>query len=840
MTDTATPDTAAEAPIAYDPAAVEQKWQAHWQSAGTNEPDLTAGERPYYALMMFPYPSAEGLHVGNLFAFTGNDIHGRFQRLQGHTVFEPIGYDAFGIHSENFAIKVGVHPAELIPRNIANFRRQLERAGLMVDWRHELSTTDPRYYKWTQWVFLQLFKRGLAYKKKAAVNWCPFDKTVLANEQVVAGACERCGTMVEQRVLEQWFFRITDYAGRLLANLDGLDWSESTKSAQRNWIGKSEGAHLVFAVQDMATFAGSATVSAGGTDELTASAIQIPVFTTRPDTIYGATYLVLAPEHPLVSTITSDEQRQAVGEYVARAGKQDLVSRKTTKEKSGVFTGAYARNPASGETMPIWIADYVLMEYGTGAIMAVPGHDERDFEFARLYDLPITRVVAGAGESDDAPLGESAFTGTDGCRVVNSARFTGLTVDAAKAAIVTELAAMQAATPVVNYRLHDWCISRQRYWGPPIPIVYCDACGTVPVPEAQLPVLLPQIDDFRPDDSGVSPLARHEEWYHTPCPQCGARARRETDVSDTFLDSAWYFLRYPSSEREDVPFDAALTRRWLPVTSYIGGNEHAVLHLLYSRFVTMVLKDAGHIDFEEPFTRFRAHGMIVREGAKMSKSRGNVVNPDQYISEWGADSFRTYLMFLGPFEEGGDFQDKGISGVRRFLDRLWRSVRDARTGTDGATDVDVQRKLHQTIRKTGEDLARLSYNTAIAAMMEYMNTMRGGERVPHVTEVAPLVQLVSPFAPHIAEELWSMLGNSGSVFDAGWPAFDAALVVDERVTMAVQVNGKTRGTISVVKDAKQSTAFEAAMQDASIAKFIVGEVKKVIFVPGRMLNVLVM
>jgi leucyl-tRNA synthetase len=503
-----------------------------------------------------------------------------------------------------------------------------------------------------------------------------------------------------------------------------------------------------------------------------------------------------------------------------------------------VFTGAYATNPGTGQPIPIWIADYVLMEYGTGAIMAVPGHDERDFEFAQLYDLPIVRVVAGPGQDARTPLGDSAYTETESAHLVNSGRFDGMTVEAGKAAIVAELASTGAAKPVVNYRLHDWCISRQRYWGPPIPIVYCDQCGVVPVPESQLPVLLPAIEDFRPDDSGISPLARHAEWYHTTCPECGGQARRETDVSDTFLDSAWYFLRYPSTDRSDVPFDDAMTKRWLPVTSYIGGNEHAVLHLLYSRFVTMVLHDAGTLAFEEPFTRFRAHGMIVREGAKMSKSRGNVVNPDHYIDEWGADAFRTYLMFLGPFEEGGDFRDKGISGVKRFLDRLWKSVHEA-VGDGGTPDLDVQRKLHQTIKKVGEDIPRLSYNTAIAAMMEYMNTLRAGERTPRVDEVRPLVQLVSPFAPHIAEELWSALGGTTSVFDGGWPSYDPALVAEDLVTMAVQVNGKTRGTVSVPKTATQDEVLTAAKADANIAKFITGPVKRVVFVPGRLLNVLV-
>ena len=834
-------------PVGYDPAVIEKKWQTRWEQRGTNDTDLTGGVRPFYALMMFPYPSAEGLHVGNLFAFTGNDIYGRFQRLQGHTVFEPIGFDAFGIHSENYALKVGIHPAELIPRNIANFRRQLKSAGLMIDWRHELSTTDPTYYKWTQWIFLELFKRGLAYRRRAAVNWCPNDKTVLANEQVIAGACERCGAQVEQRFLEQWFFRITDYAEKLLADLDWIDWSETTKTAQRNWIGRSDGAEIVFRVQDLLEIAGAATVGLNAmatTAEMNAFATDIRVFTTRPDTIFGATYLVLAPEHPLVEGLTTDEQREEVTAYRVAAAKQDLVSRKVNKEKTGVFTGSYAINPATGQPIPIWVADYVLMEYGTGAIMAVPGHDERDFEFAKVFGLPIVRVVAprqsnaahiDSQNRDEHPPLEEPYVDTENVHLVNSAQFNGLTAEEGKHAIVSWLAERGHAKPIVNYRLHDWCVSRQRYWGPPIPIVYCDQCGVVPVPEADLPVLLPYVEDFKPDDTGISPLARVESWYRASCPRCGGEARRETDVSDTFLDSAWYFLRYPSSNVSDRPFDPQMTEKWLPVNSYIGGNEHAVLHLLYSRFVTMVLHDAGHLDFEEPFTKFRAHGMIIREGAKMSKSRGNVVNPDEYIERWGADSFRTYLMFLGPYEEGGDFRDQSIAGVRRFLDRLWASTVEARRS--GAPDEAVVRKLHQTIRKVGDDIPRLQYNTAIAAMMEYMNTLRANERTPHVDEVAPLVQLVSPFAPHIAEELWERLGNRGSIFDAGWPQFDSALAAEELLTLAVQVNGKLRGTIRVTHDIGQDGALAAALAEPSIAKFVAGPPAKVIYVPGRLINI---
>jgi leucyl-tRNA synthetase len=833
-------ETAAGEAGGYDPAAIEQKWQARWKARGTNATDLERAARPFYALMMFPYPSAEGLHVGNLFAFTGNDINGRFQRLQGHTVFEPLGFDAFGIHSENYALKVGRHPMELIPKNIENFRRQLQRAGLMVDWSHEVSTTDPSYYKWTQWIFLQLLKRGLAYRKQAAVNWCPFDKTVLANEQVIAGVCERCGTKVEQRLLEQWFFRITDYAGRLLDNLDHLDWSESTKTSQRNWIGRSEGAEIVFYVLDPLSAAGSAAVRTSR--ESVETPTEIRVFTTRPDTIFGATYLVLAPEHPLVTSLTSDEQRAEVEAYRRRAQKQDVVTRKTSKEKTGVFTGSYAINPATGEPVPIWVADYVLMEYGTGAIMAVPGHDERDFEFAQRFGLPIVRVVAGPGQSARTKL-DAAFIESEDCRLVNSGEFDELPAAEAKRRITEWLARHQSGKQIVNYRLHDWCISRQRYWGPPIPVIYCDGCGVVPVPEQDLPVLLPDIRDFTPDDSGVSPLARHADWYRVACPQCGAQGRRETDVSDTFLDSAWYFLRYPSTDRDDIPFDPAITRKWLPVDMYIGGNEHAVLHLLYSRFITMVLHDADFLEFEEPYERFRAHGMIIREGAKMSKSRGNVVNPDQYIEEWGADAFRTYLMFLGPFEEGGDFRDKGISGVKRFLDRLWKSVAevvDRQTERAAATPApEVMRKLHQTIKKVGDDISSLGYNTAIAAMMEYMNVLRAGERAPHRAEIEPLVQLVSPFAPHIAEELWERLGHTESVFDAGWPTFDPAMVTEETIELVVQVNGKMRGKIHFARTVTKEEALAKAVAEPSIAKFVNGAPKKVIFVPERLLNIVV-
>jgi leucyl-tRNA synthetase len=789
----------------YQPDVVEAKWQRRWAEEHTNEPDLDGAERPFYNLMMFPYPSAEGLHVGNMFAFTGADVYGRFKRLQGYDVFEPIGYDAFGIHSENFALKVGTHPGTLIPRNIENFRRQLKRIGGMFDWRHELSTTDPRYYKWTQWLFLQLFKAGKAYKKAAAVNWCPNDKTVLANEQVIAGRCERCGALVEQRTLEQWFFRISDYAGKLLDNLDDtsqMDWSDTTTMAQRNWLGRSDGAEIDFPVDQ---------------------SMSIRVFTTRPDTLFGATFMVLAPEHPLVPDITTPGQREAVNAYRKQAASRDLVSRKVgDRDKTGVFTGAFARNPATGRTIPVWVADYVLMEYGTGAIMAVPAHDERDREFAEEFKLQIVPVINEHGILEE------------------SGEFTGLPAAEGLHRIIAWLEATGAGKGVVQYRLHDWCISRQRYWGPPIPIIYCDHCGVVPVPEKDLPVELPFLEDFRPDDSGTSPLARDESWYYVACPECGGKARRETDVSDTFLDSAWYYLRYPSTEFDDRPFDAKRTRRWCPVASYIGGNEHAVLHLLYSRFIAMVLHELGHVDFDEPFARFRAHGLIVKDGAKMSKSRGNVVIPDEYIAKWGADTFRTYLMFLGPFQEGGDFRDEGISGPRRFLDKVWALVGEAAADTvlrDMPRTVEV--KWHQTLMRAHEGLENLRYNTAIAACMELLNTLRE-ERCSDRRVVEDMVVMLAPFAPHFAEECWERLGHHASVFEEHWPEWDEALAVEDNVEVAVQVSGKTRSRVTVARGSSQDAVLAAAMADDATRRFV-GDAtpRKVIYVADRLINIVI-
>jgi leucyl-tRNA synthetase len=663
--------------------------------------------------------------------------------------------------------------------------------------------------------------------------------TELANEQVVGGLCERCDTPVEQRRIAQWFFRITEYAQRLLDNLKVIDWSDTTLKAQENWIGRSEGATLVFPVLPEAE--GGSPVEAGTPSAEASDGPTISVFTTRPDTVFGATYMVLAPEHPLVNAITTDARRTEVEAYQADAAKLDMVARqKVDKTKTGVFTGAYCLNPATQDPIPVWIADYVLIEYGTGAIMAVPGHDQRDFEFAQVFGLPIPRVVAGPGDKADTPLTE-AYVG-DGI-LVNSGRFDGAPWREGARAIVAWLETKELAEAQVNYRLHDWCISRQRYWGPPIPVIYCGTCGPVPVPERDLPVVLPRVDDFKPDDSGVSPLARVEEWHQTTCPECGGEARRETDVSDTFLDSSWYFLRYPSTDRDDVPMDGEITGKWLPVDCYIGGEEHAVLHLLYARFITMALKDLGHLDFEEPFKQFRKHGLIIREGAKMSKSKGNVIVPDPIIEEFGADTFRLYLMFLGPFAEGGDYRDEGIQGPFGFLHRLFDTVDSAvaADGGDRSPDPDVEQKLHKTIKQVSEQIPNLQYNTAIAAMMEYLNAVRAGGRTAARTEVEALVVLMAPFAPHLAEELWERLGHTESIFDgSNWPSYDPEKAAEDIVRIAIQVNGKLRGTVEVPRGTGQDEVEARARAQGNVSRHLEGVgVRRVVFVPDRLLNFVV-
>ena len=803
-----------ESEAKYDHRAIDKKWRERWEDRGDHRIDLDKADKPFYNLMMFPYPSAEGLHVGNVYAFTGSDIYGRFMKLQGYDVFEPIGFDAFGMHSENFALKMGIHPAELVPKNIANFRdNQLKMIGAMFDWSRQVDTTVKDYYKWTQWIFTQLFNHGLAYQEKASVNWCPSCQTVLANEQVISGECERCASDVIQKNMYQWFFRITEYSEQLYNNLDHIDWSEITKTAQRNWIGRSEGGEIDFEVV--------------GSDE------SIRVFTTRPDTVFGSTYMVLAPEHPLVSQITTPEQKQDVEVYVSSAMKKTEQERiDEAGKKTGVFTGGYTVNPLNGKQIPVWVADYVLIRYGTGAIMAVPAHDERDFEFAKEFDLPVIEVISPDGSDHDL---EEAFTG-EGI-MVNSGEFDGMSSSDAIGKITQWLADRGKGEKKVNYRLHDWCISRQRYWGPPIPVIHCDKCGPQAVPESDLPVELPEMEDFKPDGTGRSPLARNDEFVNTVCPKCGGHGKRETDVMDNFLDSAWYFFRYPSTEYSDKPFDRERTHKWLPVDMYIGGNEHAVLHLLYTRFITMALNRMGHIDFDEPFKRFRAHGLIIRDGAKMSKSRGNVVKPDDFIDKYGADCFRTYLMFLGPYTQGGDFQDRGITGVRRFYDRLYRIVRSGGLSKKPQEDKGLVTLVHKTIRDVTGHYENLEYNTAIAFMMELLNGVTKSEVISQET-IEVLVKLIAPFGPHLAEELWEMLGHSESVFDAGWPELDESKIVIDTFELVAQVNGKVRATMEASSGISKEDAIAMTIKNENVLRFTDGKtIVKTIYVPGKLVNI---
>ena len=791
---------------------IEAKWSEHWHNEQTFAVDLDRAAKPYYNLMMFPYPSAEGLHMGNMFSYIGSDIHGRFRRAQGCDVFEPFGFDAFGIHSENFALKVGRHPGEQIPENIIGFRRQMRRIGAMIDWSSEVSSTEPEYYRWTQWIFTKLYASGLAYQQDAPVNWCPACMTVLAAEQAAGGVCERCDTEVEQRQMRQWFFRITAYAQQLLDNLPEIDWSEITKGAQARWIGRSEGAAIRFAVEDSET--------------------AIEVFTTRPDTLWGATYLVLAPEHPLVAELAGD--RAEVRAYIAAAKRQSTIERQIVeREKTGVFTGAYVLHPATGARLPIWIADYVLMGYGTGAIMAVPAHDARDWAFATRFGLEVVQVIDAGAVS----IAGEVYAGTG--RLINSGAFDGMEGAAAKTAIAAWLQEQGIGEAKVQYRLRDWCISRQRYWGTPIPIVHCDRCGTVPVPEQQLPVLLPHLQDFAPDGTGRSPLARSDEFVQTDCPQCGAAARRETDVCDNFLDSAWYFFRYPSAKDTTRVFDPERTRRWLPVDMYIGGNEHAVLHLMYTRFMTMALHNMGLIDFAEPFKCFRANGIIHKDGAKMSKSKGNVVNPDQYLDRYGADALRAYLMFAGNFQEGGDFRDTGIHGVERFLDRLWRYGMETNFARGKIEDAALLRLLHQKIAKVTDDLERLNYNTAIPALMELFNGLQEGQQ--HYRQaLCTLLKLLAPFAPFIAQELWQQLGEKGQIIDAGWPEADPVLMQEAMVEWVVQINGKVRERMELAADLPQAAVEAAALAGERVGDWLAGkEIVKVVFVPRKLVNFVV-
>lgn len=803
----------------YPFSKVQKKWSEYWIKKKTYQPDFNKAKEPFYNLMMFPYPSAEGLHVGNMYAFTGSDIYGRFTRMKGADVFEPIGLDGFGIHSENYAMKKGVHPVSQAKVAEKNFYRQLQMIGNGFAWDNRLETYDPEYYKWTQWLFTQMFKNGLAYLKKAPVNWCPSCKTVLADEQVISGKCERCDSEVTKKELEQWFFKITKYAPKLLRNLDKIDWSDKVKIAQRNWIGKSEGYQADFMI-----------TGAGLTE-----AVKATIFTTRADTMLGATFLVAAPESELVAKLKPAITNAAnLEEYIWSVRNKPEAERMSENlEKTGVeLKGVKAINPANGMEIPVWVSDYVLSGYGTGVIMAVPAYDERDLEFAERFNLPVVQTPLVPKE---------------------------------------KIAKQVGAKPTTQYRLRDWLISRQRYWGPPIPLVYCEKCaekvkkakgkekqkynagellnpGWSAVPEKKLPVLLPYVKEFRPTGTGDSPLSSVKSFYNTKCPRCGGDATRETDVSDTFLDSAWYYLRYPSLKAASAKknaFDKSTTKKWLPVNMYLGGAEHSVLHLLYSRFVAMALKDMGYINFEEPFTKFRAHGLIIRDGAKMSKSKGNVVSPDEYIKNFGADALRLHLMFLGPLEEGGDFRDAGMVGITRFLGRVWSfGAAFNGKGKDPShrrlTETSLSRHMHKTIKEVTEDLESLKYNTAISELMMALNVFTENPESVTKKDFETFLILLAPMAPFITEELWEIIGNKPSVHKASWPSYDKKALKQDSFVLVIQVNGKVRQTIKAARGLSEKDALEIALADEKISA-LVGDSKinKTFFVPERLINIVI-
>ena len=818
----------------YDPSVIEPKWQALWERERTWEvsDDEADAATASYVLEMLPYPSGEP-HIGHLKNYSVGDAVAHFHRRAGRRVLHPMGYDAFGLPAENHAIKTGEHPRESTAKSIAAFQEGMRSWGISIDWSREFATNEPRYYRWTQWIFLQLFDRGLAYRKEAAVNWCPVDATVLANEQVIDGHCERCGTLVEARQLEQWFFRITDYADRLLDDLETIEWPPHVVRMQRNWIGRSEGAEVTFSCPEVG--------------------VDYPVFTTRPDTLFGATFFVMAPEHPDVLRLAAGtEHEQAVRDYVNRALAESSEERaEADRTKTGVPLGRTVINPVNGERIPMFVADYVLMEYGTGAIMAVPAHDQRDFDFAKAFDLPIRRVVEPAeGEVDeDQPF----VAHTDDEVLVNSGRFNGMSSVAGKDAIIDWLDSEGRGHRSVNYRLRDWLLSRQRYWGCPIPVVYCESDGLVPVPVDDLPVLLPDVEDYAP--KGRSPLAAAEDWVNTTCPRCGGPARRETDTMDTFVDSSWYFLRYTDADNDEEAWDPSITDRWMPVDQYIGGVEHAILHLLYARFFVKAFADMGLLKAQEPFARLFTQGMITRDGAKMSKSRGNVVSPQPIVERYGADTARAYILFIGPPDQDADWSDEGVEGVHRFLARLWRlgadvaehgaqSEPDPNAGTGEGDDLELLRKAHWAIDKVTNDLAgRFAFNTAIAAVMELVNEAyrrREGASADVVHfATATAASLIFPFAPHTGADVYERL-TGDRVWEQPWPAADPALLERDVVVVAVQVNGKLRDRIEAPSDASREQLESLARERPNVARHLDGqEISKVVIVPGRLVNFVV-
>ncbi len=817
--------------VKYNPREIGEKWQQKWAEDKLYEVTEDSTKPKWYALTMFPYTSGD-LHIGHWYAQAPADVRARFKRMQGYNVLHPMGFDAFGLPAENAAINRGIHPYTWTMQNIDNMRRQLKSLGAIYDWSREVITCLPEYYKWTQWFFLKLYEHDLAYRGKAPVNWCPSCQTVLANEQVVEGGrCERCGSAVIQRDLEQWFFRITRYADELMQH-DGIDWPERIKLMQRNWVGKSVGAEISFAL-----------------DHPGVKEKEIRVFTTRPDTLFGVTFMVLAPEHPLVAKLTSPERKREVEDYIDHSRQQTEIERLSTeKGKEGVFTGAYVINRLNGEKVPIWIADYVLLSYGTGAVMAVPAHDERDFAFAKKYKLPIRVVIAAPGWQGEELEEAYIEPGT----MVNSGQFNGTPSQQGIGAVSDFLSEKGWGGRTTTYRIRDWLISRQRYWGAPIPMIYCEKCGVVPVPEKDLPVLLPEGAEFKP--TGESPLKYVRQFVNTTCPRCSAPARRETDTMDTFMCSNWYYLRYTSPHFDAAPFDPEKVKYWLPVDLYTGGAEHAVMHLLYARFFLKAIRDMGLVDFDEPFTRLFNQGTIIAEHQKMSKSRGNVINPDEYVKELGADAVRAYLMFVGPWEQGGEWDDSGISGVSRWLNRVWNLVVEPYKVkieakdklNNGNTDVELQRSTHQTIRKVTNDLEKMRFNTMIAALMEFTNYLTKVKETGQVADsdwkgtIEKLLLLLAPTAPHLAEELWQRIGGDYSIHNQSWPRWDEELAKEEEITLVVQVNGKLRDRITVPVSITETEARQLALDSERAKAHLEGKkIINIIYVPGRLVNIVV-
>lgn len=795
----------------YDHKKIDAKWQKKWTETGiyaVSEIDMSHPKR--YVLDMFPYPSGAGLHVGHPKGYVGTDVYARYSRAKGYAVLYPMGWDAFGLPAENYALKTKTHPSEATKANIKRYKEQLGKIGLSYDWNREINTTDPKYYTWTQWIFVKLFKKGLVYESNESINWCPSCKTGLANEDVDGNACERCGTMVEKKKLRQWVLKITKYADRLLSGLDNLEWPESIKELQRNWIGRSEGSEIDFTITSDDIEIGS-----------------IAVFTTRPDTLYGVTYCVIAPEHPLIEKnaehITNID---AVRAYVREAGSKTEIERIAEDgEKTGIcIEGVEATHPITGEHIPVYVADYVLGDYGTGAVMAVPAHDERDFAFAKKYDLPIKTVIS----SSDVVEGE-VYTGTG--IMIASGEFNGMNSEAAQKAI-TEKA---CGKTVVKYKLRDWVFSRQRYWGEPIPIIHCEKCGAVTVPEKDLPVELPNVESYEPSGTGESPLVNMEEWVNTTCPTCGGPAKRETNTMPQWAGSSWYYLRYIDPHNPDVLVDPEKEKYWMPVDLYVGGAEHATRHLIYARFWHMFLHDIGVVSTEEPFAHLQHVGLIGGEdGRKMSKRFGNVVNPDDIIVEYGADAFRVYEMFMGPFGDGMPWSTENISGTRRFLEKYRRIISEKPVCETDSEH--VSKVLHSTIKKVGEDIEKIRFNTAVSALMILTNVLTRTDAVSVKTKKV-LTQLVAPFAPHLAEEAWESLGEAGSVTHASWPEYDEALIRMDTITIAVQFNGKTRGSVEIDVDASEDEVMKAISEDEKLSKHIPEKINKIIYIPGKIINI---